>query len=115
MHWIRLVVLLAMIPLTSAGTGQNVIDDPSFEMTKEKKKAGPSFGLMAPGYFWIDDVSLEKIGDDVPLTEKPVLGVEESPVVPPAEIGLGAVRCAECSYRNMPAWKTCYACGTPLE
>ena len=28
---------------------------------KEKKQAGPSFGLMAPGYFWIDDVSLEKV------------------------------------------------------
>ncbi len=41
---------------------------------KEKKQAGPSFGLMAPGYFWIDDVSLEKVGKDVPLTEKPVLG-----------------------------------------
>ena len=41
---------------------------------KEKKQAGPSFGLMAPGYFWIDDVSLEKVGEDVPLTEKPVLG-----------------------------------------
>ena len=32
---------------------------------KEKKPAGPSFGLMAPGYFWIDDVSLEKVGHDV--------------------------------------------------
>lgn len=82
---------------------------------KEKKKAGPSFGLMAPGYFWIDDVSMEKVGDDVPLTEKPVLGKEESPIAPPGELGPGDVRCAECGYRNMPAWKTCYACGTPLE
>ena len=54
---------------------------------KEKKKAGPSFGLMAPGYFWIDDVTLEKVGDDVPLTEKPVLGKEEAPIAPPGEIG----------------------------
>ena len=81
---------------------------------KEKKKAGPSFGLMAPGYFWIDDVAMEKVGDDVPLTEKPVLGAEEAPIDPPGELGPGAVRCAECGYRNMPAWKTCYACGTPL-
>ena len=44
---------------------------------KEKKQAGPSLGLMAPGYFWIDDVSLEKVGNDVALTEKPVLGAEE--------------------------------------
>jgi hypothetical protein len=82
---------------------------------KEKKKAGPSFGLMATGYFWIDDVSLVRVGNDVPLTEKPVLGAEESPIAPPAELGPGAVRCPECGYKNMPAWKVCYACGTPLE
>src|SRR5271157_633436 len=50
---------------------------------KEKRMAGPSFGLMAPGYFWIDDVSLEKVGGDIPLTEKPELGKEESPIAPP--------------------------------
>ncbi len=50
---------------------------------KEQKQAGPSFGLMAPGYFWIDDVSLEKVGDEVPLTEAPVLGNEEAPIAPP--------------------------------
>ncbi len=82
---------------------------------KEKKKAGPSFGLMAPGYFWIDDVSLEKVGNDVPLTEKPELDKEESPLAPPAELGTGEVRCPQCGYRNMPAWKTCYACGGPLD
>jgi hypothetical protein len=82
---------------------------------KEKKKAGPSFGLMAPGHFWIDDVSMEKVGDDVPLTEKPVLDKEEAPIAPPGELGPGAVRCPECGYRNMPQWKTCYACGTALE
>ena len=82
---------------------------------KEKKKAAVSFGLMAPGYFWIDDVSLEKVGDDVALTEKPLLDKEEAPIAPPGELGPGAVRCPECAYRNMPEWKTCYACGTPLE
>ncbi len=80
---------------------------------KEKKQAGPSFGLMAPGYFWIDDVSLEKVSTDVALTEKPVLGAEESPIAPPGEIPAEVVRCRECGYRN-GAWKTCYACGTPL-
>src|SRR5450759_1299865 len=53
---------------------------------RERKQAGPSFGLMAPGYFWIDDVSLERVGPDVPLTEKPVLGAEEAPIAPPGEI-----------------------------
>ena len=82
---------------------------------KEKKKAAVSFGLMAPGYLWVDDVSLVKVGDDAALTEKPVLGDEEKPIAPPGELGAGVVRCVECSYRNMPEWKTCYACGTPLE
>jgi len=82
---------------------------------KQKKQAGPSFGLMAPGYFWIDDVTMEKVGEDVPLTPKPVLDKEESPIAPPGELGPGAVRCPECGYRNTPAWKTCYGCGTALE
>ena len=80
---------------------------------KEKKQSGPSFGLMASGYFWVNDVSLEKVGNDVPLTEKPVLGAEESPIAPPGEIFAEAVRCPMCGYRN-GSWKTCYACGTPL-
>jgi len=81
----------------------------------EKKQAGPSFGLWAPGYFWIDDVSLVKVGNEVPLTAEPVLGEEESPIAPPGEFGPDAVRCAECGYKNMPAWKSCYACGAPLK
>ena len=56
----------------------------------EKKQAGPSFGLMAPGYFWIDDVSLVKVGNDVPLTAEPVLGTEEAAIAPPGEFGPGA-------------------------
>jgi hypothetical protein len=81
---------------------------------KESKQAGPSFGLMAPGYLWIDDVSLVKVGNDVPLTDLPMLGKEESPIAPPSELGAASVRCPECGYRNMPEWKTCYACGTRL-
>ena len=81
---------------------------------KEKKQAGPSFGMMAPGYFWIDDVTLEPVGDDVALTEAPVLGNEEAPIAPPGEILATAVRCIECGYRNNPRGRACYACGTPL-
>jgi len=80
-----------------------------------RKKAGPSFGLMAPGYFWVDDVTMAKVGPDVPLTDTPVLGKEASAIAPPGRIGPGAVRCGECGYRNMPAWRRCYACATPLE
>ena len=82
----------------------------------QAKKVAVSFGLMAPGYFWIDDAALVKVGKDVPLTAQPVLEREEAPIAPPGEIqAAGAVRCAECGYRNMPAWKKCFACGTPLE
>jgi len=80
----------------------------------EKTEAGPSFGLFAPGWLWIDDVMLEPVGDDVPLTEKPVLGEEIEPIEPPADPGPNAVRCPECQYRNRLAWQTCYACGTRL-
>ncbi|HHN46907.1 MAG TPA: hypothetical protein ENN09_05645, partial [Planctomycetes bacterium] len=85
------------------------------EVTEAGKEVnGPSFGLMAPGYFWIDDVSMEKVGDDVLLTPAPVLGAEEAPIRIPGEIGEGAVRCGECGYRNMPAWGVCFACGNEL-
>ena len=40
-------------------------------------KTGPSFGLWAPGMFWIDDVSMERVGSDVKLTDSPVIGKEE--------------------------------------
>ena len=52
-------------------------------------------------------------GQEENLLEDP--SKEESPIAPPGEVRAGAVRCPECGYRNMPAWKTCYACGTPLE
>lgn len=79
----------------------------------EKKQAGPSFGLMAPGHLWVNDVTLERVGQDVPLTDNPLLGPEESPIEPPGEIPAAAVRCPECGYRN-GAWRVCYACGATL-
>jgi hypothetical protein len=70
---------------------------------------------MAPGYLWVDDVTVERVGQDVPLTAQPLLGKEEKPIEMPGELGDGAVRCVECGYRNMAAWGGCYACGSPLE
>jgi len=85
------------------------------DVTEKKKVEGPSFGLMAPGFFWIDDVSMAKVGTDVALTPEPVLGKEEAPIAPPADVVEGkAVRCPECGYKNMPEWGRCYACGTLL-
>jgi hypothetical protein len=82
---------------------------------KEKRTyAHPSFGLMAPGYLWVDDVCVEKVGPDVPLTPEPTFGPEEAKVQPPGDPGPAAVRCPECGYLNDPAWGRCYGCGTPL-
>lgn len=81
----------------------------------QRTKTGPSFGLWAPGYFWIDDVTMERVTPDVKLTETPLLDREEAPIAPPGPLGPGAVRCPRCRYRNMPEWKRCYACGSPLE
>ncbi len=85
------------------------------EIKEKKESSFPSFGLMAPGYLWVDDVSLELVGEDVPLTPEPVLGAEEAPIAPPGELTGAAVRCPECRYRNMPAWGRCYACGAALD
>ena len=72
-------------------------------------------GLDGAGRVWFDDVTVEEVGNDVPLTPKPVVGPEEAPITPPGELVDGKwVRCAECGYRCMPEWKTCYACGTAL-
>lgn len=80
----------------------------------EKKQISISFGLMGTGYFWIDDVSLVKVANDVDVTDKLVLG--ESPALtPPRELSQQIVRCPECGYRNDPVWKRCFACGTALE
>ena len=85
------------------------------EVSQKREFAHPSFGLMAPGYLWVDDVSVERVGPEVALTPQPVFGREEKPITAPGELGEGAVRCPECGYRNMPAWGRCYACGSPLE
>jgi hypothetical protein len=86
------------------------------DIRERKKDAyGPAFGLMAPGYFWIDDVSMVKVGAEVPLTPKPVLGAEEQPLAPPGDLGADAVRCPECGYKNPPSRNSCYACGSELQ
>lgn len=84
------------------------------EVQEKGEKPHPSFGLMAPGYLWVDDVAVERVGDDVPLTPQAVFGAEEQPIAPPGTIGQGEVRCEECGYRNMPDWGRCYACGSAL-
>jgi hypothetical protein len=84
------------------------------EVKEKKEFSHPSFGLMAPGYLWVDDVSVEKVGPDVPLTPQPAIGPEEKPIEPPADPGADAVRCPECGYRNSASWGRCYACGAEL-
>jgi hypothetical protein len=84
------------------------------EVKEKKEEPHPSFGLMAPGYLWVDDVNVEPVGPDVALTPEPVIGPEESPVAPPGDPGPGAVLCPDCGYRNRPSWGRCYACGANL-
>lgn len=85
------------------------------EVKERKKVMGPSFGLMAPGWFWIDDVSLEAVPAETPLTDKPELGAEEQPIEPPGDLGAAPLRCPQCAYRNRLEWQRCYACGSTLE
>ena len=85
------------------------------EVTERRETQGFSLGLWAPGYLWIDDVRLERVGNDIALTPEPMIGKEEKPIKPLAELSSAAIRCPECAYRNNPEWKLCYACGTPLE
>ena len=85
------------------------------EVAESSDVMGPSFGLLAPGYLWIDDVSMEKVGDDVPLTQKPILSNEETPITPPGKLSNRVLHCPECSYRNSQDWKACYACGSKLD
>ncbi len=79
-----------------------------------KTDAGPSFGLWAPGYLWIDDVAMERVGADAKLTAAPVLEREEAPLAPPGPLAAGEIHCPRCGYRNMPGWGKCYACGAAL-
>jgi hypothetical protein len=81
---------------------------------ERREEAHPSFGLMAPGCLWVDDVSVEKVGDDTPLTPEPTVGPEEKAIEPPADPGEHAIRCPDCGYRNDPSWGHCYACGASL-
>jgi hypothetical protein len=85
------------------------------EVKERREQPHPSFGLMAPGYLWVDDVSVEKVGNDVPLSPQPEIGKEEKAVAPPSELGRDAARCPECGYRNDAGWGRCYACGERLD
>ena len=72
-------------------------------------------GLWGPGRLWVDDAAIEQVPDDTPVMDEPELGPEEAPLEPPGPLDPAmAVRCADCGYRNMPAWGFCYACGAEL-
>lgn len=85
------------------------------EVKEKKKIQGPSFGSWSPGFFWVDDVTMEKVGNDVPLTEKPIVDKEEAPLSLPGKLDGNAIHCPDCGSRNMLAWTTCYACGWKLD
>ncbi|MBI5832738.1 MAG: hypothetical protein HZB16_10580, partial [Armatimonadetes bacterium] len=88
------------------------------ELVREVKTAGDCtarIGLFTPGRLWVDEASVEKVPDATPITDAPVFGTEEKPIEPPGRLDPArAVACGECGYRNLPEWKTCYACGETL-
>ena len=100
------------VPLRKSGTfGWSLLTYVG-DITEKKEGPHPSFGLMAPGYLWVDDVRVEAVGKEVALTPEPIVGPEEAPIAPPGELGTEAARCPECGYRNQAAWGRCYACGS---
>jgi len=73
------------------------------------------FGLITAGRLWVDDVSLEAVGQDVALTPVAVIGPEEKPIAPPAGMDpAAATRCPSCGYRSLPSAAECYACGSGI-
>ncbi len=81
---------------------------------KKQQRTGPSIGLFSPGRLWVDDVTLERVGEDVPLTQAPVLGRQAAPIGPPKPVGESFKRCPECGYKNPRQSSACYACGAEL-
>ena len=70
---------------------------------KEKKQAGPSFGLMAPGYFWIDDVVAREGGRRRAAHRRAGARARRKPPSRrPADLGHAPFAVRECGYRNMP-------------
>lgn len=83
--------------------------------TKKPFELKMMVGLLTGGWLWVDDVSLEKVGEDVDLTKEPVIGSEEKPVSPPAQLSANAFHCPECGLRNNPEWKRCFGCGHAID
>ncbi len=72
-------------------------------------------GLWAPGRLWVDDAEIVRVPETTPVTPAPVIGTAEQPIEPPGALDPAqAVACLDCGYRNLPAWRTCYACGATL-
>jgi hypothetical protein len=84
------------------------------DVTGRRKVTGPSFGLFGTGFFWIDDVSLEKVGNDVATTDAPIIEGETAPVAPPSSLDGADAQCGACGYKNHSSWGRCYACGAKL-
>ena len=81
---------------------------------KQKKDVDCRSASGRSGYFWIDDVSLVRVGSDVPLTAEPTIGSRKSRS--PRRGRWGPTRCVarSAAIKNMADWGTCYACGAEL-
>ena len=84
------------------------------DVERAAELSAPSFGLMATGSLWIDDVTLERVGPEVALTEKPELGQPESEISGPDLKGKQVLRCERCQYKIAATAKRCHVCGAPI-
>jgi hypothetical protein len=78
---------------------------------KKDTTPGPSVGLMAPGFLWVDDVRIVKVSKNVPLTKKPVLGPEEAPIKTTFTKGQKFRNCPVCGYKVRLGSHHCQVCG----
>jgi len=77
---------------------------------KEPQQVKVSFGLLATGYLWIDDVQLEKVSDETPITAQPVIFPAKTPIIV-MEKRHSQFACPRCGYKNTFSTNQCYACG----
>lgn len=86
----------------------------TFELDRGVDNFQLMVGLHDGGWLWIDDVALERVGDEG-VSSSPRLGAEEGGIVPPGPLAADADHCPECGYRNNRDWPRCFACGHELD
>jgi hypothetical protein len=86
------------------------------DATAQAKPFQLTLGLVSSGWLWVDDVSLQVVDAQTPLSAEPVWGKEESPIAAATKPASQAetINCPQCGYIVNPADKQCYACGQEI-